>query len=321
MISNPKVLISILNWNAPESTFNTVQSVLLSEYDNYKILLLDNDSTDNSVSFLGNSFPDIQLIKMRTNLGYAGAHKVSAQVALKEKYDLLWILNNDVEVFPSSLKELVNAFVRNGNCLLGGVSLNSDGLTINSGGGLEMIDEITPDEISGDNIFGGKKINEIEMKERLVSGVQGSSFMIPTTIIKEYGFMKTHFFLYAEELEYSYRLRLKYNVQTIIVPSSKVIHHVSGSFKLNIKLSWIKIYYMTRNNNLVLKVHFKNYDKTPMKIKRLPYYCKFFFKHFFITPRNKRDFNYWTNYYTELGNFHSCLNIKGKFLAPENFLD
>lgn len=320
-MQEPKVLISILNWNAPESTSRTVQSVLLSEYKNYKILLLDNHSRDNSVNILRDLFPAIQLIKTKTNIGYAGAHKIAAKLAVKENFDLLWILNNDVEVFPDSLKELINAYFRNGDCLLGSVTLNSDGLTINSGGGLEMIDENTADEISGDNIFGGKNIDEIEMKERPVSGVQGSSFMIPITVIKQYGFMKTNFFLYAEEIEYSYRLRLKYKVQTIIVPSSKAIHHESGSFKLSSKLKWIMIYYMTRNCNLVLKVHFKNYDKSPMKIKRLPYYCKFFFKHFFIIPRNKRNFDYWTNYYAELANFHSCLNIKGKYLVPENFLD
>lgn len=320
-MTEPKVLISILNWNVPESTVRTVESVLLSAYSNYKILLLDNNSTDNSVSVLMASFPNIELIKTKRNLGYAGAHKIAAKIAVKENYDLLWILNNDVEVLIDSLGELVNAYVRHGESLFGSVSLEPDRVTVGAGGGLEMIDENTENEKLGDNIFRGKKIDEVEMKERQVSGVPGSSFLVPVSIIKKYGFIKTSFFLYAEELEYCYRLRVEFNVKSIIVPTSKIIHSGSESFNLSEKLKWIKVYYMVRNNNLVLKKYFKNYDNSPMKIRRLPYYCNFFFKHFFITRKSEKDFKYWFDYYAELGNFHSFLKLKGKYLAPENFLD
>jgi GT2 family glycosyltransferase len=141
------------------------------------------------------------------------------------------------------------------------------------------------------------------------------------SIIKKYGFIKTDFFLYAEELEYCYRLRAEFNVKSIIVPASKIIHSGSASFKLSEKLKWLKIYYMTRNNNLVLKKYFKSYDKSPMQIGRLPYYCKFFLKHYFVVSKREKDFNYWLDYYEELGNFHAFLKLKGKYLAPENFLD
>jgi GT2 family glycosyltransferase len=318
-VGEPKVLISILNWNSPIYTSKTVKSVLLSEYNNYKILLLDNHSSDNSVSILRNLFPDIQLIQMKTNLGYAGAHKVSAGISKEEKYELLWILNNDVEVFPSSLKELVNAYERNRESLLGSVALESDGITIDFGGGLEMLDKFTTDEKSGYNIFAGKKNDEVEMKERFISGVQGCSFLIPVNIIKKYGFINTSYFLYGEETEYCYRLRKNYKIQSIIVPASRVIHHEGQSFKSE-KLKWVRAYYSTRNNNMVLKNYLKEYKIVAMSARRLPHYFKYFFKHYFLTPNRKKNFNYWLNYYTELGNFHSFVKLKGKYLKPENFL-
>ena len=318
-MKEPSVLISILNWNAPENTIQTVRSVLLSAYDNYKIVLLDNHSTDNSESLLREAFPQIQLLKMRSNLGYAGAHKEASGIAVKENYELLWILNNDVEVYPDSLKELVNAYKRNGASLLGSVSLDPDGTTISFAGGLEVDEYNKTHGKSGYNIFAGKKIDEVELQERPVSGVEGSSFLIPVSVIKKNGFMDTRFFLYGEETDYCYRLREKFNVPTIVVPSSKVIHHGGGSFRKNEKLKWVRIYYTTRNGNLVHKKYQKENKIIEMSAKRIPYYFRYFFKHYFIIPASKKDTDYWFTYYQELGNLHSMLRIKGKYLNPEKF--
>jgi len=56
-----KVLISILNWNAPMNTCNTIKSVLSSGYKHYKIIILDNNSKDDSVPRIKEYFPDIEL--------------------------------------------------------------------------------------------------------------------------------------------------------------------------------------------------------------------------------------------------------------------
>ena len=320
-MNSPKVLISILNWNAPANTIKTVQSVLLSDYKEYSILLLDNNSIDNSETILKNSFPDCRFIKMKSNLGYAGAHKVAATIARKENFDLLWILNNDVEVYPSSLSELVNAYKRNGDALFGSVSINSDGETIDFAGGLEIGNNNLFDGHSGYNLFGGKRIDEVEILERQVSGLQGSSFLIPVNIIIKYGFINTRFFLYGEETDYCYRLKKKFNIPSFIVPTSRVVHHGGGSFVQNEKLQWIRIYYTTRNGNLVHKKYQKDITIIEMSARRIPYYLKYFFKHYFFTPVSKQGGNYWITYYRELGNLHAMLRIKGKYLKPENFLN
>lgn len=320
-MKSPKVLISILNWNAPINTVKTVQSVLLSDYKDYSIILLDNNSTDNSETILKDSFRDLSFIKMKSNLGYAGAHKVAAKIAIKENYDLLWILNNDVEVYTSSLSELVNAYERNGDGLFGSVSIKSDGATIDFAGGLEIGNNNLIDGNSGYNILGGKRIDEVEILERQVSGLQGSSFLMPVNIILKYGFMDTRFFLYGEETDYCYRLRKKYNIPSFIVPTSRVIHIGGGSFVKNKKLQWIRIYYLTRNGNLVHNKYQKDIETAGMGIKKLPHYFRYFFRHFFLTSTMQKNFDYWNNYYEELGNLHSFLRIKGKCLDPEKLLD
>lgn len=318
---NFRVLVSILNWNAPESTIKTVTSVLLSDYIDFSIILVDNNSTDSSVHRLRSTFPEIEIKVIRRNLGFAGAHKVVAEKAIRDGYELLWILNNDVEVFENTLSELVNTYKKYKNAVIGSMSLQSDGLTVNSGGGHNMLDPMTVDEMSGYNIYKGKKITEIEIKERPVSGIQGSSMLIPVDIIKKYGFMDTRFFLYGEETEYSYRLREKYGIQTILAASSKVIHHGGGSFKKNKRLNWVRTYYSTRNDILVHRKYSRSFNNEESSLKRIPSYIFYFLRHFLVTPKQKKDFFYWDNYYRKLGLWHALLKLRGKYLKPEDFIE
>lgn len=314
----PKVLISILNWNAAESTCKTVNSVLLSEYTNFAILIIDNHSADDSLKTLKTAFPLLEIIKASKNLGYAGGHKISAKRTLEKNFDLLWILNNDVEVYPFTLSKFIEAYNRNGDSLLGSVSLQEDGKTILIGGGSELVNKEVDLSIPY-NQHGGKNYFETVMEERPVSDLEGASFIIPVNVIKQYGFMDTRFFLYGEESDYCYRLRNRYNVSSIIVPSATVIHLASKSFRLSPRLPLIKAYYLTRNSHLLHYRYFRN--------NRLEgnggilHFLRFFFNHYFIVRSKDKDSEYWMRYYTKLGAFHGLLRFKGKYLEPNNFLN
>ena len=317
-MSEVKVLVSVLNWNAPENTIETIHSVLKSSYVNYTIIIEDNNSIDNSVNKIKEVFPSIRMILLSNNLGFAGAHKKAAEIAINEKYDLLWILNNDVHVFPFTLNEFILAHKRNENALLGSVSVERDGKTIHFGGGAELIDNFNNDENIKYNHFAGKNYYETKIKERPVSDIEGASLIIPVSIIKKFGFMNTRFFLYGEETEYCYRLRRKFNIQSIIVPKALVIHKASQSFAISPNLQCIKEYYFTRNINLVYKKIISGYRISGNG--GFPHLFKFFFKHYFLHKLSERDANYKYQYYKKLGYFHSLIRFKGKYLEPNNFL-
>lgn len=314
-----KVLISILNWNNWGSTVETIRSVLKSEYKNYKIVIIDNASIDKSCHEISTVFPGLELWRFKSNLGYAGAHKKAALYAIKHSYDLLWILNNDVQVYPFTLKELILAHERHGEALLGSVSLEGDGKTIHFGGGAELLDNFNNNLETKYNHFSGKNYFETQITERSVSDLEGASLVVPVPIIKKYGFINTRFFLYGEETDYCYSLRRKYNIQSIIVPQAPVIHRASQSFSLSPKLQYIAAYYFTRNINLVLKKHLPNYHISGNG--GFPHLLKFFFKHyFFIKPQDKNAI-YYKQYFTKLGYFHSLIRLKGKYLEPNKFLN
>jgi GT2 family glycosyltransferase len=75
-----------------------------------EIIVVDNASTDDSVSQIRLHYPDIILLNTEKNLGFTGANNLGITKALSLKSDYIWILNNDTVVDPYSLEYLVKTF-------------------------------------------------------------------------------------------------------------------------------------------------------------------------------------------------------------------
>jgi GT2 family glycosyltransferase len=90
----PMVSIVLLNWNGKEHLRTFLPSVLASTYANKRVIVADNGSTDDSVIFLQQYFPQVELLVSPVNEGFAkGYNKALRQV----KSDFYVLLNNDVD--------------------------------------------------------------------------------------------------------------------------------------------------------------------------------------------------------------------------------
>ena len=88
-----KVAIVILNWNGRKYLEQFLQSVVQSSYDNKEIIVADNASTDDSIHFLQQNYPQIKIISLDKNYGFARGYNE----ALKQvKSDYYVLLNSDV---------------------------------------------------------------------------------------------------------------------------------------------------------------------------------------------------------------------------------
>lgn len=83
----PKVSIIILNWNGWEDTLECLQSVQQINYPKFRILVVDNGSSDESVAQIRQAFPDVELLETGKNLGYAGGNNVGTRHALEHGVD------------------------------------------------------------------------------------------------------------------------------------------------------------------------------------------------------------------------------------------
>lgn len=100
----PLVSFVILNWNGKKWLKKCLSSIGKVSYKTKEILVVNNGSIDDSAKFLRENYPEIKVIELKKNVGYAKANNIGAKKA-KGKY--IFFLNNDTTVTPSFLNPLI----------------------------------------------------------------------------------------------------------------------------------------------------------------------------------------------------------------------
>lgn len=109
---SPRVLGVVLNYNGREITLQSVASLLAMDYPAFEIVVVDNGSTDGSHEAVGARFPQVRRLRTEENLGISGGLNLGLRMGLDERFDYLMPMNNDIEVAPDMLAELVRVAER-----------------------------------------------------------------------------------------------------------------------------------------------------------------------------------------------------------------
>ncbi len=104
MSPSPSVAVVILNWNGRKFLEKFLPSVMSSEYDNLSVVVADNASTDDSVSFLQANYASVKIIKNVLNEGFAKGYNTALRQVSADYYILL---NSDVEVTRDWIKPVI----------------------------------------------------------------------------------------------------------------------------------------------------------------------------------------------------------------------
>lgn len=100
----PLVAIVILNYNGRKFLEKFLPSVMATTYPNYKVVVADNGSTDDSVAFMQTKYPQIELDQLEQNFGFAEGYN---QALLKRQEDYFVLLNSDVEVSADWITHII----------------------------------------------------------------------------------------------------------------------------------------------------------------------------------------------------------------------
>jgi GT2 family glycosyltransferase len=101
---NGHVSVVIVNWNGQRYLESCLSSALNQTYPDYEVVLVDNASSDGSVEFVRTRFPQVRLIALDENGGFAAGNHIGIRAS---EGDFVATLNNDTEVAPGWLKALV----------------------------------------------------------------------------------------------------------------------------------------------------------------------------------------------------------------------
>ncbi|MFZ1289664.1 MAG: glycosyltransferase family 2 protein [Melioribacteraceae bacterium] len=247
----PKINIIILNYNGLNDTLECIVSLKKIDYENFEIIIVDNNSSGNDVDIIKEKFGDFvkKIIVSSENLGFSGGNNLGIKYALENGGDFILLLNNDTIVEPDFLTILLDTFNK---CKNAGVSApqinyyNNKNIVWSVGG---QISKIRGSGFAYSNV----NENQIEKKIREVTFASGCCLLIKKEVFEKIGMLDEKFFLYVEDTDFCFRT-IKAGFKIIINPNSKIYHKVGNSTSMNLKQ--IPLYYETRNRLYFAKKKF-----------------------------------------------------------------
>ncbi len=234
---NPKVCISILNWNNAEETLRCIESLAGDVNAQIKIVILDNGSTDKSVEILSN-IDHIKFISNPVNLGFAGGHNLVIQYALQQEFDYVWLLNNDAIVEPDCLGKLLAC--AESNPAIGMVSPVIKDLEAPHA--YQQVLTLLNDTSTGVDEC-ADPIQAADLQAQYPSRVilWGTGLLIKRTTLEKVGLLDEKLFAYSEDTDYSLRC-MRHGLRNQVVFDATMLHYQpTGSRKAH-------YYYYTQRN-------------------------------------------------------------------------
>lgn len=237
MSTNPKVTVIIVNWNGGEILIQCLEALSRQTFSPFRIILADNASQDNSVSIVEQSFPKVEVIRSKENLGFAPANNI----AVNKVQDCDWValLNPDAFPEPDWLEQLIVTAKENPDySFFASRLLSADNLEILDGDGDVY-------HISGlpwrDGH--GKPVTEHSTPWEVFSPCAAAAMYRKDAFLEAGGFDEDYF-CYIEDVDLGFRLRLVGH-KAMHVPDA-VVHHL-GSATTGGQRSDFVVYHCHRN--------------------------------------------------------------------------
>ena len=229
------VSIIIVNFNTKELILPCIQSIYEKTISiNFEIIVVDNNSSDNSIELITKTYPEVIMVKSKSNLGFGKANNLGYKYS-KGKY--IFLLNPDTLLVNNAIEKL-HGFLKNREeiAIVGGQLLNIEGQKVHSFslffpsivGELNIMLWNIPFRVK--NAFLKRDLEENGYA--FVSNITGADMMLRRKDVEECGLFDPDFFMYFEETELSYRF-YRLGRLSAFIPSAEIIHleGVSFSFK------------------------------------------------------------------------------------------
>ena len=253
-----KIAVVILNWNGRKFLEQFLPNVIQNSVNEYTtVYIIDNASTDSSIVFLQQKYPNIPCIILDKNYGFADGYNRGLQ---QIEADYFVLLNSDVEVTPNWIEPIITFMKADSNCAVCMPKLKSYQAKEYfeyagaAGGfidkyGYPFCDGRLFDSIEKDN----GQYNEI--KE--IFWGSGAALFVKSKIFQELGGLDANFFAHMEEIDFCWRVK-NAGYSIYYIPSSIVYHVGGGTLPQS---NPFKTYLNFRNNLFLL---YKNLPKNKL---------------------------------------------------------
>jgi GT2 family glycosyltransferase len=265
MTKRPSVAIIILNWNTAHFLKQFLPSVIQARFPEKEIYVIDNHSTDESVVMLKRDFPEVHVIEMQENKGYAASYNHGLSTISADYYILL---NSDIEVtdhFISPVIDLMEKDPEIGICQPKLLSLAEKQTFEYAGAAGGWIDRMGYPFARGRVLLTVEKDLGQYNTAMEIFWATGACMFLKKTVYQKIGGFYDYYWMHQEDIDLCWRAQ-KSGFKIYTCPES-VVYHIGGG-----SLSWenhLKTFLTYRNNYILLSRNLQIYHSFPLLILRI----------------------------------------------------
>lgn len=267
------VYVIIVAQNHLSDTIETITCFLQQDYKNLQIIVCDNASGEGITEQITGSFPEVEILKNKENLGWATANNIGIKYAIQKGAEFVLLSNNDIAFDnPHLISGLVlNYFTLSKNNKIGVLgteqySYYNRNLLLSDG----ILYFCNSKNINNQfNQFRNNSKFDLPKPFRKTDSVIGSFMLINKEIFNKIGYFDENYFFTWEDTDFCFRA-WRENYMVVINETLKIYHKVSATCKTK---SAFLTYFLIRNQYFFLKKHRRVIPK--YKIYIFLYYYKF----------------------------------------------
>lgn len=250
-VATPRVAVVILNWNGRDDLLNCVSTLPRLTYPNYVAIVVDNASADGSIEALRECFPQQRVLVMEKNLGFCGGNNRGIADALAHGADYVLLLNNDTEMHPELITELVR--VAESDARIGAV-------------GAKNLRLENPAEVwgaYGELTYGKELVRVVGYAQtdgaayrivRDVDWVIGNGIMMRRAALERVGGFDEGFFGYHEDVDWCERAR-RHGFRIVFNGNAIILHKGFGASDPRRPIPFPVLYFLGRNGIYFARKH------------------------------------------------------------------
>ncbi len=236
--ASPGIDIVIPNFNGRDMLRICLDSLAAQGYENSRVIVVDNGSSDGSVELIGQRYPEVELIELEQNIGFSAAVNLGIERGTK---DWVLLLNNDIEMAPHCLEKLAAAIASEPGYRMFALKMLS----------FQQRDVL---DGAGDGVLRGgvgyrlgtmESDNITYSMKREVFGACAGAALYHRALFEQIGLFDADFFAYLEDVDFNLRA-VRAGYCCCFVPEARVYH--VGSATSGSKINALTVRLTTRNN-------------------------------------------------------------------------
>lgn len=240
MSVSPRVTIIIPNWNTRRWLPGCLDALRAQSYRDFRVLLVDNGSTDDSVTFVREHYPEVEVHLSASKRGFAPTVNHGIHLAQSE---YICLLNSDTVAHPDWLKELVSA-IDHSPADVGGLA--SKMLSLQDPSRLDNAGDLFSWYGSNHKRGAGEPAAAYSEVTETISVCAGAA-LYRRSFLSDVGVFDERFESYLEDIDLGLRGRLL-GYRYLYIPTAAVLHQSHGAGMPHARY----VYLMTRNRLAVL---------------------------------------------------------------------